>query len=165
MSAVSDEQKIRVLTNGPYAVRGGVPLARTAQVETEYGEPIDWEPLEPIDVETPDNYQLCRCGHTENRPFCDDTCEGDFDGSQAVMHRCLGLLAGEDAFDAHFSRALELHGEVAVRNIQQDRLAADELIVRPVHELADLRRRADILDVIGVPERPREPQVELVGAA
>jgi len=38
--------------------------------------------------------------------------EGDFDGSQAVMHRCLGLLAGEDAFDAHFSRALELHGEV-----------------------------------------------------
>ena len=36
--------------------------------------------------------------------------QGDFDGSRAVVHRCLGLLAGEDAFDAHFSRALELHG-------------------------------------------------------
>jgi CDGSH-type Zn-finger protein len=83
---VTDEMKIRILTNGPYAVRGGVPLARTAQVETEYGEPIDWAPLEPIDVETPDNYQLCRCGRSQARPFCDDSCEVEegFDGTEVA---------------------------------------------------------------------------------
>src|SRR5439155_12693886 len=68
MRAMSDEPRIRVLTNGPYVVRGGVPIARTAQVETEYGEPIDWEPLDPLEPEDPARYQLCRCGQSETKP-------------------------------------------------------------------------------------------------
>jgi CDGSH-type Zn-finger protein len=87
MSGVTDEPRIRVLTNGPYVVRGGVPVGRTAQVETEFGEPIDWEPLEPVEPEDPGRYQLCRCGESETKPFCDDTCETNgFDGTETADH-------------------------------------------------------------------------------
>ena len=86
MRGMSDEPRIRVLTNGPYVVRGGVPIARTAQVETEYGEPIDWEPLDPLEPEDPARYQLCRCGQSETKPFCDDMHEEGFDGTETADH-------------------------------------------------------------------------------
>ncbi len=87
MVAMSDRPRIRVLTNGPYVVRGGVPVARTAQVETEYGEPVDWEPLEPLAPEDPQHYELCRCGRSKKKPFCDDTHETRvFDGTETADH-------------------------------------------------------------------------------
>ena len=85
---MSDEPRIRVLTHGPYVVRGSVPLVRTQQVETEYGEPIDWAPLEPIEPiasEDPGRLRLCRCGLSKTKPFCDDSHEGSgFDGSEVA---------------------------------------------------------------------------------
>ena len=59
-----------------------VPVARTAQVETEYGEPVDWEPLEPLAPEDPQHYELCRCGRSKKKPFCDDTHETRVWGQQ-----------------------------------------------------------------------------------
>jgi len=43
-------------------------------VETEYEEPIDWAPFEPLQAEA--DYALCRCGRSATKPFCDDTCAG-----------------------------------------------------------------------------------------
>ena len=80
---VDREVRIRVAKDGPYKVMGHPTLGRTAQVETVFGEPIDWEPLESI--ETPESFDLCRCGHTERKPFCDSsdqTC--DFDGTETA---------------------------------------------------------------------------------
>ena len=37
-----DGPRIRVTADGPYRVSGSPPLVRIAQVETEYGEPVDW---------------------------------------------------------------------------------------------------------------------------
>ena len=51
---------------------GRVPLGRTAQVETEYEEPIDWAPFEALAADA--EYALCRCGQSNAKPFCDDTC-------------------------------------------------------------------------------------------
>jgi CDGSH-type Zn-finger protein len=81
---VGDTFRIKVLTDGPYVVRGGVPLYRTHQIETDYGEPVDWAPLEPVEVENPDRYQLCRCGKSKNKPFCDDSHEEGFDGTEVA---------------------------------------------------------------------------------
>ena len=63
---------IQVERNGPYRVSGRVALSRTAQVETEYEEPVDWAPFEPLEAAA--EYALCRCGRSATKPFCDDTC-------------------------------------------------------------------------------------------
>jgi CDGSH-type Zn-finger protein len=75
--------RIRIAKDGPYEVTGHPALGRTAQVETEFGEPVDWESFEPIDA--PAAFDLCRCGRSERKPFCDashETC--DFDGTEAA---------------------------------------------------------------------------------
>jgi CDGSH-type Zn-finger protein len=65
------EPEIHVEEDGPYVVRGPLPIARTRKVKTEFGEPIDYAPLEPIEAGT--TYRLCRCGRSETKPFCDDS--------------------------------------------------------------------------------------------
>lgn len=63
--------EIRVEEDGPYQVTGGLPISRTAQVKTEYGEPVDYAPFEPL--EAGESYRLCRCGKSNTKPFCDDS--------------------------------------------------------------------------------------------
>ena len=77
-----DERRIVVTKDGPYRVEGGVPLLRTAIVQTERGEPIAWD--EGPAFETPGEvYELCRCGRSSTKPFCDRTHERiPFDGTE-----------------------------------------------------------------------------------
>ncbi len=53
----TNAQKISVLNGGPYRVEGGVPL-------------LDHE---GTGIEAPPAYSLCRCGGSNNKPFCDGT--------------------------------------------------------------------------------------------
>jgi CDGSH-type Zn-finger protein len=88
---VQEPVRIEVTENGPYRVRGGLPLVRTSQVETEYGEPVAWAPDEAVPVRTPAEYDLCRCGQSSRKPFCDSTHERvPFDGTE---------VARRDAYD------------------------------------------------------------------
>ena len=75
------EQRVVVRRDGPYRVEGGLPLLRTAIVKTERGEPVAWD--EGPDFETGSTYELCRCGNSSNKPFCDSTHERiPFDGTE-----------------------------------------------------------------------------------
>jgi len=77
-----DRPTVEVTEDGPYVLRGA-PLARTAQVETEYGEPVAWAPDAPI--EHSPVVRLCRCGGSSTKPFCDDThLTNDFDGTEVA---------------------------------------------------------------------------------
>ena len=81
-NASSGKKKISVIRNGPYQVRGGVPLVRKTQVVSEYGEPLTWEKNGEIEIEAK-VYILCRCGHSKKRPFCDGAHrESGFDGTE-----------------------------------------------------------------------------------
>lgn len=77
------EPQISVAENGPYLVSGDVPLNRREMIVSEHGEPLTWRP--GAEVETKDRYALCRCGLSDNKPFCDGTHARDgFDGSEAA---------------------------------------------------------------------------------
>ena len=67
------DRRIVVRRNGPYRIEGGIPLIRTAVVETDLGEPIAWD--EGPSFDAPETYELCRCGHSSTKPFCDTTHE------------------------------------------------------------------------------------------
>ena len=70
MARNSGQQKRIVISpDGPYVVHGHVPLVYKEQVVSEYGEPLTWRTGRVI--ETPETYELCRCGHSKFLPFCD----------------------------------------------------------------------------------------------
>jgi CDGSH-type Zn-finger protein len=68
-SVPRDGMWIEIEADGPYTVHGDVPLVRKTQVVSEYGEPLTWK--KEGDIGTSGDYQLCRCGQSEDKPFCD----------------------------------------------------------------------------------------------
>ena len=82
----NQDKRIVVTKDGPYVVYGKVPLLYKMQIVSEYGEPLTWKTGEAIS--TPEVYQLCRCGHTSFKPFCDYT-HGliGFDGTETADTR------------------------------------------------------------------------------
>jgi CDGSH-type Zn-finger protein len=76
-------KKIIVKKNGPYLVKGGVPLLRKTQVVSEYGEPLTWQKVE--DIPSTESYILCRCGASKKKPFCDGKhTKINFDGTETA---------------------------------------------------------------------------------
>ncbi len=74
--------QLKVLENGPYVVEGGVEIQR-ATGESSQAEKV----------------ALCRCGRSENKPFCDGTHNKvDFDGTETADHG--GIASRRDTYEA-----------------------------------------------------------------
>lgn len=83
---LNQSKKIIVTKDGPYVVRGGIPLVHKTQVVSEHGEPLTWQTGEAIAA--PETYELCRCGQSSFKPFCDVThALVDVDGTEAADSR------------------------------------------------------------------------------
>lgn len=65
------EKKVKVTKDGPYIVCGEFPLLRELIVCDDEGTPEKWEKGEKI--KTDKEYELCRCGGSSKKPFCDGT--------------------------------------------------------------------------------------------
>lgn len=64
---------------------GAIPLAKQTIVADAEGSSRDWREGEPI--RAPSTYELCRCGHSANKPFCDTThLTIKFDGTEVATH-------------------------------------------------------------------------------
>jgi len=63
--------KVTVTRNGPYIVTGGVPLIVAEICNDNEGYCRTWKITNRYPVK--EEYALCRCGYSENRPFCDGT--------------------------------------------------------------------------------------------
>jgi len=75
--------KIKITKNGPYIVTGNVPIYKETMVCDEEGASIGFKNKEKI--ESGENYALCRCGHSENKPFCDGSHVAmSFDGTEVA---------------------------------------------------------------------------------
>lgn len=81
MTDVQAKQAIEVTENGPYHVTGAIPLKRVRKIPGARGSFTGWEPYETIPTE--DEYWLCRCGHSTEKPFCSGMHETvGFDGTE-----------------------------------------------------------------------------------
>ncbi len=82
------KMRIAITEDGPYLVSGGVPLLRLEIVTNEQGESVAWREIERLDVD--ERYQLCRCGHSAEKPFCDGShTKIGFDGAETAGHESL----------------------------------------------------------------------------
>ena len=74
--------KITVSKNGPYIVTCGVPLKTEEICNDDEGYCRTWKETKVYPPEQ--QYALCRCGHSKNKPFCDGThARIHFDGTEA----------------------------------------------------------------------------------
>ena len=75
--------KITIVKNGPYQVSGGVPLGRETIGANAAGDSVDWLAGEAERARRA--YQLCRCGHSKTKPYCDGSHETvGFDGTETA---------------------------------------------------------------------------------
>jgi CDGSH-type Zn-finger protein len=83
MSNKAREMKVTVAKDGPYLVAGGVPMAKQAIGANANGESMEWIEGEKFPLQ--DQYALCRCGHSKNKPYCDGTHKKvRFDGTETA---------------------------------------------------------------------------------
>nr|NIO19970.1 iron-binding protein [Candidatus Aenigmarchaeota archaeon] len=86
MSKTKKKCKIVISSNGPYLVYGGLPLAKEIIVPDSEGTPIRWKKGETYP--TRENYRLCRCGKSQNKPYCDQTHRTiEFDGTETTSKK------------------------------------------------------------------------------
>ena len=79
----SPRQRIEVMPHGPYEVSGDVPLHPKTIVRSDKGEAMTWSTGDELGH--PRTYLLCRCGQSDNKPFCDGTHAFDlFDGTESA---------------------------------------------------------------------------------
>lgn len=71
MVTTTKEYRVIIINNGPYIVKGGLPINRIKVVFDEQGNPIGYQEVETYPSKPA--YSLCRCGKSQTRPFCDST--------------------------------------------------------------------------------------------
>ena len=77
--------KITVTKNGPYIVTGGVPLIVMEICNDDEGYCRTWREVKRYPVQ--ETYALCRCGHSENKPFCTGMhAKIGFDGTETARN-------------------------------------------------------------------------------
>ncbi|MCI4334540.1 MAG: CDGSH iron-sulfur domain-containing protein [Thermoplasmata archaeon] len=80
--------KIVVTKHGPYRVTGSVPLAVQVITPNRAGE--SWEWTQGRSIPAGAEYSLCRCGQSQNKPFCDNShLTGGFEGDETASRRPL----------------------------------------------------------------------------
>ena len=71
MTELKPPYKIKIIKDGPYRVIGDLPLVKKSQHCSTYGEPLDW--VDEGEIPHKEGaYLLCRCGRSQNMPFCDN---------------------------------------------------------------------------------------------
>lgn len=78
--------KIVVSKNGPYVVSGNMPLNKEISKVGAEGEPEQWVKGKQYPLQ--ENYALCRCGQSKNKPFCDGShVSAKFDGTETASRK------------------------------------------------------------------------------
>jgi CDGSH-type Zn-finger protein len=80
-----DNYSIKVIKNGPYLVSGDIPLFEKIIHYDSKWDTCKWQDGKTYPRQ--DQYHLCRCGQSHNKPFCDGThLKVKFDGTETASH-------------------------------------------------------------------------------
>jgi len=113
--------KVVIVKNGPYRVSGAPPLSKQIIGVSKEGESERWEQGQGYPAQ--ESYSLCRCGHSNTKPFCDGTHKQvQFDGTETASREPFAAqakvldgpamqLADAESLCA-FARFCDPHGQV-----------------------------------------------------
>jgi CDGSH-type Zn-finger protein len=83
MDSKANQPRIKVTLNGPYIVRGNIPLTKMVIDADNEGYPYKWREIHNYPQQK--TYSLCRCGGSNNKPYCDgEHTKNNFDGSETA---------------------------------------------------------------------------------
>jgi CDGSH-type Zn-finger protein len=133
--------KVQIAKDGPYIVSGGLPMSKQTIGTNSEGESVKWIAGQTYAVQA--TYQLCRCGQSAKKPFCDGShAKVGFDGTETasrepyqsqakVMQGPVLSLTDVEQLCA-FARFCDPHGQVWSLVDETDNPSAKKNFVRQV---------------------------------
>lgn len=113
---MAEAASITIVKDGPYIVKGGVPLGEDALVAATEGDHMQYNRVR--DYEVGGEYHLCRCGASAHKPFCDGA------------HEAAGFDGAETASRAPFDERADVYEGDALRLLDDNRCAFARLCHR-----------------------------------
>lgn len=78
--------RVKITKDGPYLVSGNLPLTKESADVGKSGEPEEWKMGIPYPNQ--ETYLLCRCGRSNNKPYCDQShLKAKFDGTETASRQ------------------------------------------------------------------------------
>lgn len=81
----NNEKRIKVTKDGPYLVTGNVPINEQRFVPNQRGFSLSYEEINTYPEQ--ETYNLCRCGKSKTKPYCDGSHLKGFDGTETAGHK------------------------------------------------------------------------------
>jgi CDGSH-type Zn-finger protein len=89
-----EEEKIKIVRDGPYIVSGKISLDKQIIGVNEEGDPNKW--IQGKKYSLKKIYSLCRCGKSQKKPFCDGQhLKVKFDGTETAIRKSFFKQAKE----------------------------------------------------------------------
>ena len=68
-SKIKSDSYIKITKDGPYIISGKLPLDKKIIIRDDAGFSVEWKKGEIYHITG--SYNLCRCGYSKDKPFCD----------------------------------------------------------------------------------------------
>jgi len=86
-----NNKRIKVSKDGPYIVSGNIPINHLEYIPDNHGASIEYKETGKYPEKA--TCGLCRCGKSQNKPYCDGSHLQGFDGTETARHAAYDEMA------------------------------------------------------------------------